>query len=134
MAPPLTRDEGSDPSVTAGKAWTRRSVTAVLETTAVLGHRVYAQSGVPGLSDRQIALSVSVDLTGPVSTQVKVVFSGAQLYFDQLNLRGGVHGRTILLKLLDDGFNPARTVANIEKVDAEGKTFAVDLPQYCSFK
>jgi branched-chain amino acid transport system substrate-binding protein len=121
----LTRDECSDLGVTAGKAWTRRSVTGVLATTALLGHRVYAQSGVPGVSDRQIALSGSVDLTGPVSTQVKVGFSGAQLYFDQLNQRGGIYGRTILLNLLDDGFNPVRTVTNIEKVSAEGKTFAV---------
>jgi branched-chain amino acid transport system substrate-binding protein len=107
------------------EGWTRRTFACLLGATLLQGRPLHAQSGVPGVTDRQISLSGSIDLSGPVSTQVKVGFSGTQLYFDQLNRRGGVHGRKIHLNLLDDGFDPRRTVGNIEKLYAEGNTFAV---------
>jgi branched-chain amino acid transport system substrate-binding protein len=110
---------------TGDEGWTRRTFACLLGATLLQGRPLHAQSGVPGVTDRQISLSGSIDLSGPVSTQVKVGFSGAQLYFDQLNRRGGVHGRKIRLNLLDDGFDPRRTVGNIEKLYAEGNTFAV---------
>ncbi|MFW7348410.1 MAG: ABC transporter substrate-binding protein [Pigmentiphaga sp.] len=120
-----THTPANHPGLANDRLWTRRAVTCLLGATALLARQVHAQSGVPGVSDRQIALTGSVDLSGPASIQIKMGFSGSRLYFDQLNQRGGVHGRQVLLNFLDDGFDPHRTIANIEKVHAEGKTFAI---------
>jgi branched-chain amino acid transport system substrate-binding protein len=67
-----------------------------------------------------IVLGQSAPLTGP-SSQLGLQFNlGAQLYFDQVNVSGGVNGRRIELKRLDDGYEPERCVANTKQFIADG--------------
>ena len=71
-------------------------------------------------SDRSIVLGQSLPLSGP-SEQLGVQYNqGARLYFDALNAKGGVNGRTIELKRLDDGYDPERCVANTKQFISEG--------------
>lgn len=71
-------------------------------------------------SSGAIVLGQSAPLTGP-SAQLGLQFNlGAQLYFDQVNAAGGVNGRRIELKRLDDGYEPERCVANTKQFIAEG--------------
>ena len=57
---------------------------------------------------------------GP-SAQLGLQFNlGAQLYLDQVNAAGGVNGRRIELRRLDDGYEPERCVANTKQFIAEG--------------
>jgi ABC-type branched-subunit amino acid transport system substrate-binding protein len=46
-------------------------------------------------------------------------------YFEYVNGQGGVHGRRILLKSLDDGYEPSRTVTNTKKLIDEDRVFAL---------
>lgn len=69
-----------------------------------------------GVAPAEIHLLASVDLSGPIAEQCRMGFSGAKIYFDDLNSSGGVYGRRILLRLEDDGFNPNRTLENIRGV------------------
>jgi ABC-type branched-subunit amino acid transport system substrate-binding protein len=67
-----------------------------------------------------IVLGQSAPLTGP-SAQLGLQFNlGAQLHFDQVNAAGGVNGRRIELKRLDDGYEPERCVANTRQFIADG--------------
>ncbi|MDQ7745120.1 ABC transporter substrate-binding protein [Hydrogenophaga pseudoflava] len=67
-----------------------------------------------------IVLGQSAPLTGP-SAQLGLQFNlGAQLYFDQVNAAGGVNGRRIELRRLDDGYEPERCVANTKQFIADG--------------
>jgi hypothetical protein len=50
---------------------------------------------------------------------------GATLYFNQVNARGGVNGRKIVLKTLDDGYEPPNAVANTKKLINEERVFAL---------
>jgi len=50
---------------------------------------------------------------------------GALLYFNSVNAKGGVNGRKIALKSLDDGYDPARAAANTKKLIDEDKVFAL---------
>jgi branched-chain amino acid transport system substrate-binding protein len=87
--------------------------TLLLSSAAVALPSVFAQSG-------RIVLGQSAPLTGP-SAQLGIQFNqGAQLYFDQLNANGGVNGRKIELKVLDDGYEPERTAANTQQFIDEG--------------
>lgn len=81
-----------------------------------------AQQGVTG---ETITLGHSGALSGPLSELNKEYLSGATLYFNQLNARGGVHGRRILLDTMDDAYDPARAADNVRKMVGEGRVFAL---------
>jgi branched-chain amino acid transport system substrate-binding protein len=77
------------------------------------------------VSDSQIVLGQSVPLTGASEQLGKDMQVGASLYFDQINRQGGVNGRRIVLKTLDDGYEPTRAAANTKKLIHEDKVFAL---------
>jgi ABC-type branched-subunit amino acid transport system substrate-binding protein len=66
-------------------------------------------------ADGVMVLGQSAPLTGPAA-QLGIQFrDGAVLYFNQVNAKGGVNGRKIELRTLDDGYEPERTAANTKK-------------------
>ena len=70
-------------------------------------------------ADSMIVLGQSAPLTG-AAAQLGIQFrDGAKLYFNQVNAKGGVNGRKIELRTLDDGYEPEKTAANT-------KTFLTD--------
>ena len=61
-----------------------------------------------------LVLGQSAPNTGP-SAQLGIQLNrGARLYFDKINASGGVNGQKIELRMLDDGYEPARAKANTE--------------------
>ncbi|MFO1295270.1 MAG: ABC transporter substrate-binding protein [Rubrivivax sp.] len=65
-------------------------------------------------------LGQSAALSG-AAAQLGLQFqAGARLYFARLNSRGGVLGRAIELKSLDDGYEPERCAANTRQLIEEG--------------
>ena len=64
---------------------------------------------------RRIVLGQSAPLTGPAAQLGTQMQAGARLYFDALNLAGGVNGFPVELKTLDDGYDPERCKANTAK-------------------
>jgi len=67
-----------------------------------------------------VVLGQSAPFTGPAA-QLGLQFNlGAQLVLDAVNAAGGVNGRRIELKRLDDGYEPERCVANTRQFIAEG--------------
>jgi ABC-type branched-subunit amino acid transport system substrate-binding protein len=81
-----------------------------------------AQSGV---TPNSVLLGQSVALTGPAAALGIEMRMGAMVYFDYVNSKGGIHGRKIELRTLDDGYEPARTVPNTKKLIEEEKVFAL---------
>ena len=78
-----------------------------------------------GVTDTQIVLGQSVALSGPAQELGKDMQLGASLYFNEVNAKGGVNGRRIVLKTVDDGYEPARAAENTRKLIAEEKVFAL---------
>ncbi|OYV01170.1 MAG: ABC transporter permease [Burkholderiales bacterium PBB5] len=64
--------------------------------------------------DKPLVLGQSAAASGPATQLGLQVHAGARLHFDALNAQGGINGRPIELKLLDDGYEPARCKANTE--------------------
>jgi branched-chain amino acid transport system substrate-binding protein len=63
----------------------------------------------------RIVLGQSAAFSGP-SEQLGIQMNrGARIHFDALNAAGGINGRLIELRTLDDGYEPARCAANTEK-------------------
>ena len=68
----------------------------------------------------KIILGQSAAFTGPAA-QLGIQFNrGAQVWFDQLNAQGGVNGKTIDIKKMDDGYEPDRCAANTIKLIDSG--------------
>ncbi|WP_332741756.1 ABC transporter substrate-binding protein [Hydrogenophaga sp.] len=81
------------------------------------GASASAQSA--ALTDTRIVLGQSAPFTG-AAVQLGLQFHlGAQAYFDTVNAKGGVHGRTIEIKRLDDGYEPERCAANTRQLIAD---------------
>ena len=81
------------------------------------GAGAHAQSA--ALSDTRIVLGQSAPFTG-AAVQLGLQFHlGAQAYFDTVNAKGGVNGRTIEIKRLDDGYEPERCAANTRQLIAD---------------
>jgi ABC-type branched-subunit amino acid transport system substrate-binding protein len=72
-------------------------------------------TALPKTGDK-IVLGQSAAFTGPAA-QLGIQFhQGAKLWFDQINAQGGVAGRFIEIKTMDDGYEPERCVANTRKL------------------
>jgi len=65
-------------------------------------------------SDRRILLGQSAPLTGPAAQLGIQFLSGAKLAFERANARGGINGRNVELRSMDDGYEPARCQANTQ--------------------
>ena len=78
-----------------------------------------------GVTDTQVVLGQSVALSGPAQELGKDMQLGASLYFNEVNARGGVNGRKIVLKTLDDGYEPPRAAENTRKLINDEKVFAL---------
>jgi branched-chain amino acid transport system substrate-binding protein len=78
-----------------------------------------------GVNETQIVLGQSVALTGPAEQLGKDMQVGASLYFNAVNAKGGVNGRKVVLKTLDDGYEPTRAAENTRKLIHDDKVFAL---------
>lgn len=76
-----------------------------------------------GVNDNQILIGQTVGLTGTVAGPVKEFNEGVDAYLREVNLKGGVHGRRIDMKILDDKFDPALTRSNAERLIQEDQIF-----------
>jgi ABC-type branched-subunit amino acid transport system substrate-binding protein len=67
----------------------------------------------------KIILGQSAAFTGPAAELGIQFHQGAKLWFDQVNAQGGIAGKTIEIKTLDDGYEPDRCAANTQKLIGE---------------
>jgi branched-chain amino acid transport system substrate-binding protein len=102
------------------------AVAAVLVTLAACG----ASSGTTpqtdvGVTSNSILLGTTNALSGPAAAYGTI--ANAELaYFTYINnTKGGVNGRKIDFKILDDGYNPAQTVPLTKQLVEQDQVFAM---------
>src|SRR5947209_14869799 len=78
-----------------------------------------------GVTDSEILLGQSAPLSGPAEQLGQDMRRGALLYFNRLNARGGINGRRVSLKTLDDGYEPPRAAANTKQLIEQDRVFAL---------
>lgn len=67
----------------------------------------------------KIILGQSAAFTGPAAELGIQFQQGAKLWFEQVNAQGGIGGKTLEIRSLDDGYEPDRCAANTQKLIAE---------------
>lgn len=82
-----------------------------------------SQAAVVGVTDTEVWIGITTPLSGPAALW-GATGMGAKAWADHINDQGGVHGRKIKVILKDDGYNPARAMANLTEM--KGKVFAVN--------
>lgn len=95
------------------------SLGAWLGVSTVAGWTGAAQ-GQAGVGSNRIVLGQSAAFSGRAEQLGVQYYLGAKLFFDDLNTKGGVNGRMIDIKRLDDGYEPERCVANTKQLISEG--------------
>ncbi len=83
-----------------------------------------APNATPGVTATTITIGGTVPISGPAAA-FGSVGKGADAYFRYVNARGGVHGRKIVYKYLDDAYEPAKTVLLTQQLVEQDKVFAL---------
>jgi branched-chain amino acid transport system substrate-binding protein len=101
---------------------TLTAALALCVTAAIAGTTAAAAD--PGVTPTSILLGGTSPLSGPASAYASVA-RGADAYFKYVNAKGGVLGRTITYKYVDDAYNPAQSVQVTRQLVEQDKVFAV---------
>jgi branched-chain amino acid transport system substrate-binding protein len=80
----------------------------------------FAAGAEPGITATTILIGQSAAFSGPASELGNEMRAGALAYFRSINAAGGVNGRKIELRSLDDGYEPDRAAANTKKLIDDG--------------
>jgi ABC-type branched-subunit amino acid transport system substrate-binding protein len=78
-----------------------------------------------GVTASTITIGQSAALSGPAKELGQALRDGAQTYFDHVNALGGINGRKIILKTLDDGYEADRAAANTKQLIEQDRAFAL---------
>jgi len=89
----------------------------------VAGSLGRAAADAPGVTPTEILLGGTHPYSGPASAY-GVIGKGIAAYFAYVNDRGGVNGRKITYKDMDDGYNPAQTVQLVKGMAEQDHVFA----------
>jgi ABC-type branched-subunit amino acid transport system substrate-binding protein len=96
-------------------------LAACLVLAAVAGN-ARAENGV---TQDTILFGQAAVLQGPASALGLGMKAGLEAAFEEANRNGGVHGRKIRLISVDDGYEPAKSIAATRKLIEEDKVFAL---------
>ncbi|MCW5772537.1 MAG: ABC transporter substrate-binding protein [Rhodospirillaceae bacterium] len=103
------------------KSVLRLALTAAL-AASVAGA---ASAETQGVTANEIVLGSHLDLTGPTAAGMDWLRTGMMMKVDEINAKGGIHGRKLRLIVEDNGLNPAKAVRAVEKLVGSDKVFAV---------
>jgi branched-chain amino acid transport system substrate-binding protein len=101
------------------------ALAAALMTLAACGSTSApaAQTDV-GITPTSILLGNTIAQSGPAAAYGTIA-NAENAYFTYINGQGGVNGRKITFKILDDGYNPAQTVPLTKQLVEQDQVFAM---------
>ena len=79
----------------------------------------------PGIFEQRILFGQSAAFSGPASELGKNMRIGIKAAFQEINDRGGVHGRRLELLSLDDAYEPEAAIANTNQLIEREEVFAL---------
>ena len=101
------------------------AISRLLAAFVPLMYALCASAVDPGISSDSILIGQTGVFSGPVAEPSLQYRAGAQLYFDAVNAKGGIHGRKIKLLSYDDKFDPKLAAENARKLLVEDKVFTL---------
>src|SRR4029453_8128860 len=93
----------------APSAWAQVSKPAPTARPAVPEIPAASASGV---SAKDIRIGMSAAFKGTAAGLGTQFYRGAEVYYDEVNSKGGIHGRSVGVVALDDGYEPIPCIRN----------------------
>lgn len=112
---------GSTAGTTAGTAAGAAGPKAAGAAAAVGRRGTYDQ----GASDTEIRVGGSTFTSGPAAVYGEQIAVGFAAGVNYVNEHGGINGRRVVLKIYDDGGDPAKQLANTKRLVEIDKVFAL---------
>jgi branched-chain amino acid transport system substrate-binding protein len=82
-----------------------------------------ATASAPGVTAREIRIGSSAVFKGKTAGLGTELYRGAQAYYNEVNARGGIFGRTISVVALDDDYQPDPCITNTLTLIEKEKVF-----------
>jgi ABC-type branched-subunit amino acid transport system substrate-binding protein len=79
----------------------------------------------PGITPTQILIGSHQPLTGPAAPGYSEIAPAANAYFSYVNAHGGVFGRKIVYKYIDDGYDPTKTASVVRQLVLQNSVYAI---------
>jgi branched-chain amino acid transport system substrate-binding protein len=79
----------------------------------------------PGITATTITIGSHQPLTGPAAPGYSEIAPAANAYFSYVNAHGGVFGRKIVYKYLDDGYDPTKTASVVHQLVLQDNVYAL---------
>jgi branched-chain amino acid transport system substrate-binding protein len=102
----------------------KRVLFGLLAALVVVSAASARGSSTPGVTSEQILIGGTIPLSGPASAYASVA-KGADAYFKYVNAHGGVNGRSIKYKYVDDAYDPSQTVQRTRDLVQNDHVFAI---------
>lgn len=100
----------------------RRSIVTSVLLVMLSSAGAFADDGV---SAGKILFGQVAALSGPAQALGQDMREGLLAAFEEVNRAGGIGGRRLALKSVDDGYEPERTIVATKKIITEDKVFAL---------
>ena len=94
---------------------------ATFVAVGLLGQPAVAQT--QGVTKDEILIGSIQDLSGPIAGYGKSARNGLQLAVDEINAKGGIHGRKLRLIVEDSGYDPKKAVLAAQKIVQKDQVF-----------
>ncbi len=98
----------------------------VTAAVSILSAQAFAANG-PGVTDDNVLICSYQPMTGKVSSYFRMG-KGANAWFKHVNEKGGINGRKIEYRMVDDKYEPARTKAAVKRFIERDECFAIVAP------
>jgi len=98
---------------------------AVLASLLILGFSNFGAIAENGVFIDKIVFGEVAALEGPAKALGQGMREGILAAFEEVNRAGGINGRKLELRSLDDGYEPERTIEITKKLITEEKVFAI---------
>jgi branched-chain amino acid transport system substrate-binding protein len=78
-----------------------------------------------GVTEKSIAIGQVAAMEGPAAGLGKGMNTGLSAYLKSINAKGGIHGRTLELTAMDDGYEPEKTGEATDKLINDNQVFCL---------
>ena len=79
----------------------------------------------PGITPTTITIGSHQPLTGPAAPGYSEIAPASAAYFDYVNANGGVYGRKIVYKYLNDAYDPTTTASVVRQLVLQDNVYAI---------
>jgi branched-chain amino acid transport system substrate-binding protein len=79
----------------------------------------------PGITKNSILIGSHQPLTGVAAPGYDLIAPASTAYFDYVNAHGGIYGRKIIYKYLNDAYDPSQTVSVVRQLVLQDNVYAI---------